>query len=163
MKEWIVKNFSHSWDSKVFGTKFRHLRAVNITMPVFCICIALILTLEDLYGVLYLNPFASFLILTPFWLCVYLGFPLLGMGYFRKNPSRFEDLDWEQKWQHLNLPFYLKKKEIIKDTEILYQELETKYIAKYGGPEKFVEAWRFFKPLAFMFGLMVYYILLKWI
>lgn len=160
-RAWIIKNFSHSWDSKVFGTKYKHLRAVNITMPVFCICIAIQVTLEALYNVDFLNPWALIPIYTPFLICVYIGFNWFNQSYFEKYPSEFSELDWEQQWQHLNLPQYLKQKK--NDyaghpyaNNNLYQLLEDKYSEKYGGRSKFVEAWRFFKPLTYMAVVAVY-------
>ena len=37
MRQLLVKYLAMNYDSKMFGKTFRHLRVVNVLMPLFCL------------------------------------------------------------------------------------------------------------------------------
>lgn len=126
MKNRIIKHWLLSYDSKVFGKTFRHLRVVNTAMPLFL--------LAGLFN-LFTEGFGIWdaLVFVPFLLVFFAG---------KLIDWDIKDLDWEQQYQ-------------LETTKPLHE----KWIKKYGGAENFVEAWRFFFPIAcILAALLIYWI-----
>lgn len=140
MRDWIVKHMALSYDSKVFGTTFRHLRAVNVLMPLFVIA-----GLINLFTVGF--GWGDALAFVPFLV----GF--IYVSFFLK--VEYDELDWEQKLQYIPKANYLgMSPEVEKET---YKRLEARWIDKYKGREKFVEVWRFAFPLlCILLAVLIY-------
>lgn len=132
-----------NYDFKVFGKVMRGLRAVNVEIVLFC--------LPGLYNVL--TPgfdFIQALVFIPF-LVVFFIWKL----YFRTNTIDFEELDWEQQFQYLGSRNSLTEREVL-----ILKKLDAKFFRKYYSSSNFVEAHRFFFPLAvILISLIIYAIL----
>jgi hypothetical protein len=141
MREWIIKNWSYSYDSVLFGIPLRHLRAVNTLIVLICAA--------GLYNLL--TPgfdWVQGLVFLPF-LVILLG----GSKLFLRGRPRFYELDWEQKYQ------VLQRGETSVDRKFLYSKLSKKYEKKYKGEEKFVEAFRsLFPALVILLTVIIYLI-----
>ncbi len=137
MKNWMIKNWLFNYDTKVFGTTFRHLRVVNTLMPLFVFAGVINLLTEGL-------TLIDIILFIPFF-AIFFGRSWL-IGDWNIN-----DLDWEQKFQYYQstpdnmLPSNLED----------LKELKQLWVAKYKGSEKFVEAFRFFLPLICMVGALL--------
>lgn len=140
MRDWIIKHWALSYDSKVFGVTFRHLRVVNTLVP--------LLMLGGLYNVLTVGfDFWQALALVPFFAVgIYVSF------IFKLKPTveDYEKMDWEQVLQYSKLPEHL-----VSTKERL--DLQKDWKVKYKGKEKFVEAWRFFSPTVWtIVGMIIF-------
>lgn len=132
MRNWYIKNMKYNWDSKVFGTSFRHLRAVNVLMPLFVIAGLVNLFTEGF-------PLIDALVFLPFLIGFFVPFFV---------DAKWEELDWEQKVQ-------VKP---IKLTEAQLQEqrvLEARWLNKYKGTDKYVNALRFFAPFIWIVAALI--------
>lgn len=140
MRELLVKYLALSYDTKVFGQTWSHLRCVNVLMPLFVVMgVTNLLTggFGALDLILLLNFLAAFIFV---------------VTYFKSNPVKVEELDWEQKFQ------YAKAKPGSVTPEE-FKALQEMWKLKYQSSSSFVEAGRFFWPLLWIVGAaIVYYI-----
>ena len=138
MRKWIINKMGLSYDSKIFGQGFKHLRVVNT--------LVFLIVIGGLWNV-FTEGFTLMdgVILIPFFaVAIYVSF------IFKIKDSDYELLDWEQKLQYSKIPDY-----IVNSKERL--DLAKRWEEKYEGSEKNVEVWRFLFPLFYILAALVIY------
>lgn len=129
-----------NYDFKVFGKVMRGLRAVNVEIVLFCIAgIYNLLTLGfDVWQGLAFLPFLAIF--------------FIHRLYFKFYPVTYDEMDWEQQYQFLK-----NNKVSSKRRPNALWNLENRFLEKYHGDEKFVEAQRFFFPFAVILIALIFY------
>lgn len=142
MKNWMIRHWMFSYDSKVFGKVWRHYRVINTLVPLFLFA-GLVNLFTEGFG------FWDKVVFVPFFLLFF------GKFLFSSEKVPFHALDWEQRRQCLG-----RKKAAGKNyNESLFMALNVRWHEKYQGKEWFVESWRFFFPLAcIVLALLIYWI-----
>lgn len=92
IRNFIIKNFVLYKNFNLFGKTFNMLRASRIMFPSF------------LFGAILSTVFfhllwVKIIILMYLLLLVWVGFDLMGIGYFKLFPVKWEELDINQKYQ----------------------------------------------------------------
>jgi len=142
IRDWIIKNWAYSYDTKFLGNKGKHLRVVNTLIVLFCIA--------GLYNLLTVGfDIWQGLAFLPF-LVIFFG----GSKLFLGGKPEFDELDWEQKLQVLQKPY----SPYIEGRESLLRELKIRYDLKYKGRENFIHAWRIILPfLVILLSCVIYW------
>lgn len=139
MRKLLVKYLAMNYDSKLFGRTFRHLRVVNVLTPYLCIA-GLYNLLTPGFSLMQVLMFLPFIITFLMW-----------QLYFKANVVRVDEMDWEQKYQ------YLSSDSITQWDFHQLKPLKKKWVTKYKGSKKFVEAKRFLLPWVVIIITLIIY------
>lgn len=142
MKNILIKYLAFSYTSKVFGWTNKHLRAVNVIIPLLCFS-GLFNLFSEGFG------FWDIIVFSP----VIIAF-LIARNLNRNLPDLNQVKEWEQR---LKLMKKLGIPNLSFDDKLEFDRLEEKWVEKYQGKDKFVEVWRFAFPIVMiLLSILIY-------